>query len=191
SNSFCQNGPMTSHPSADASAVRSESTGVVRGVAWKAVAAYLAIAFGLAWSIEGVALARGMRLATPTIRSTALLASVMFTSAIAAWVVRLVTREGFQSAGLRFGPWRPYLAVWIGVPLLVAAIYGLAIAAGGRFDPTVSQLMAQIHDAARGRVIPKLPPPPVLAAAVFAQSLTLGVLITSLFTFGEEFGWTG
>src|SRR5262249_294080 len=51
--------------------------------------------------------------------------------------------------------------------------------------------MAQIHDAARGRAFPKLPPPPVLAAAVFAQSLTLGVLITSLFTFGEEFGWWG
>jgi hypothetical protein len=31
----------------------------------------------------------------------------------------------------------------------------------------------------------------VLSAAILAQSLTLGVLVTSVFAFGEEFGWTG
>jgi hypothetical protein len=31
----------------------------------------------------------------------------------------------------------------------------------------------------------------VLSAVIFAQALTLGVLVTSVFTFGEEFGWTG
>src|SRR6185369_3706733 len=32
---------------------------------------------------------------------------------------------------------------------------------------------------------------PVLSLAMLAQGLTLGVLITTLFAFGEEFGWTG
>jgi hypothetical protein len=52
----------------------------------------------------------------------------MFAPAIAAFIVRrFITHEGFATAGLRRGPWRPYLAVWIGVPLLIAGIYGLTL----------------------------------------------------------------
>jgi len=154
---------------------------------------YVALAFGLAWTAEGIALERGARFTSLTLGTTMLLASIMFTPAIAAYIVRrFITREGFATAGLRRGPWRPYLVVWIGVPVMVAAIYAITIAVGwGRFDPTLSSLMARIDEAAGGREIPRLPSPQVLGAAIFAQSLTLGVLITSLFTFGEEFGWTG
>ena len=162
-------------------------------VQWRGVLAYLALAFGLAWTVEFVALARGVRFTSLTLKTTALLASVMFTPAIAAYIVRrFITREGFTTAGLRRGPWRPYFVVWIGVPLLVVAIYAVTVLLGlGRFDPTLSQLTARMEEMARGRPIPQLPPPPVLSAVMFAQSLTLGVLITSVFTFGEEFGWTG
>jgi len=162
-------------------------------VEWRGVGAFLALAYGLAWTLEGVALARGVRFTSLTLGTTALLAAVMLTPAIAAFIVRrFITREGFATAGLRRGPWRPYVAVWIGVPLVVVGIYALTILVGlGRFDPTLAPLFARIHEAAQGRTIPHLPPPPVLAAAIFAQSLTFGVLITSVFTFGEEFGWTG
>jgi hypothetical protein len=117
----------------------------------------------------------------------------MFTPAIAAYIVRrFITREGFATAGLRLGPWRPYLRIWLGVPLLVAGIYALTIFMGlGRFDPTLSTLMARMREVAHGQPLPHLPPLPVLSAAIFAQALMLGVLITSVFTFGEEFGWTG
>jgi len=157
------------------------------------VRAFLALAFGLAWTIEGVALARGVRFTSLTVKSAAILASVMFTPAIAAFIVRrFITHEGFATAGLRRGPWRPYLWVWIGVPVLVAGICGLTILIGmGRFDPTVSTLTLRMQEAARGRPLPHLPSPLVLSAVIFAQSLTLGVLVTSVFTFGEEFGWTG
>lgn len=162
-------------------------------VDWHGVRAYLALAYGLAWILEGVALARGVRFTSLTIGTTALLASVMFTPAIAAFIVRrFITREGFATAGLRRGPWRPYLVVWIGVPLLVAGIYALTVLVGlGRFDPTLSQLTARMLEMARGQPLPHLPPPPVFSAVILAQALTLGVLITSVFTFGEEFGWTG
>lgn len=162
-------------------------------IQWRGVWAYLAIAFGLAWTVELVALARGVRFTSFTPMSAALLALVMFTPAIAAYIVRrFIAGEGFATAGLRRGPWRPYLLVWIGVPLLVAAIYAVTVLLGlGRFDPTLSQLTARMEEVARGRPIPHLPSPAVLSAAMFAQSLTLGVLITSVFTFGEEFGWTG
>lgn len=162
-------------------------------VDWRAVRAFLALAFGLAWTIEGVALARGVRFTSLTVKSTALLASVMFTPAIAAFIVRrFITHEGFATAGLRRGPWRPYLWVWIGVPVLVAGICGLTILIGmGRFDPTVSTLTLRMQEAARGQPLPHLPSPLVLSAVIFAQSFTLGVLVASVFTFGEEFGWTG
>lgn len=162
-------------------------------VDWRAVGIFVALAFGLAWTPEGIALACGVRFASLTVKSTALLAFVMFTPAIAAFIVRrFITREGFATAGLRRGPWRPYLWVWAGVPLLVAGIYALTILIGlGQFDPTLSTLTARMQEMAHGQPLPHLPPPPVLAAAMFAQSLTLGVLVTSVFTFGEEFGWTG
>lgn len=38
-----------------------------------------------------------------------------------------------------------------------------------------------MEEVARGRPIPHLPSPAMLSAAMFAQSLTLGVLITSFF----------
>jgi hypothetical protein len=162
-------------------------------VDWRAVRTFLALAFGLAWTAEGVALACGMRFTSLTPGSTALLASVMLTPAIAAFIVRrFITCEGFATAGLRRGPWHPYLLVWIGVPLLIAGIYALTILLGlGRFDPTLATLTARMREMAHGRPLPHLPTPLVLSAAIFAQSLTLGVLLTSVFTFGEEFGWTG
>jgi len=165
----------------------------VSPVDWRAVGAYLALACGLAWIVEGIALARGVRFTSPTPGVTLLLAAIMLTPAIAAFLVRrFITCEGFATAGLRRGPWRPYLVVWIGVPLLVVSVYGLTLLLGlGRFDPTLAQLTARMEELARGQPLPQLPPPAVLSAAIFAQSLTLGVLVTSIFTFGEEFGWTG
>ena len=162
-------------------------------IAWRGIGAYLAIAFGLAWTAEIWALSRGVRFKSLTPGTTLLLASVMFTPAIAAFVARrFITREGFADAGLRRGPWRPYLMTWLGVPVLVAGIYGLTLLLGlGHFDPDLGQLMVRIHEAARGRPLPSLPPPRLLAAAILAQSLTFGVVITTIFTFGEEFGWTG
>jgi hypothetical protein len=154
----------------------------------RGVVAYLALAFGLAWVPELAALARGVRVAPPTPGGTALLALVMFAPGASAFLVRrFVTREGFADAGLRVGPRRLYLAAWLGVPLLVAAVYGLTAALGlGTVDPTLAAAAAAVA-AAGGEA----PPPPVLAFALLGQSLTVGVLVTAVATFGEEFGWTG
>lgn len=163
------------------------------GVEWRGVLWYLALAFGLAWLLEGTALASGVRFESLTAASTGLLATAMLTPALSAFVVRrFVTREGFANAGLRRGPLRPYLAIWLGMPALVAAICAVTVLIGlGRFDPELTTLFGRIHEAARGAPIPRLPPPPLLALAMFAQSLTLGATLTTLFAFGEEFGWTG
>ena len=86
-----------------------ERGATISPVDWRAVGAYVALACGLAWTAEGIALARGVRFTSLTLGATALLAVVMVTPAIAAFIVRrFITREGFATAGLRFGPRRPY-----------------------------------------------------------------------------------
>ena len=161
-------------------------------VYWRPVAYYVALAFGLAWLIEGVALARGITFAPLTARGVLVLASAMFTPAIAALVVRLTTNEGFASAGLRIGPRKLYLAVWCAVPALAVLIYGITIALGlGTFDPSLSKLMELMRAYSNGRPLPHLPPLRILASLMYLQSVTLGLLITTVATFGEEFGWTG
>ena len=172
---------------------RSINQDIPARVPWREVAAFLGLAFGLAWVPEFVALARGVRFGSLSIGSTALLAAIMIAPALAATLTRrFITKEGFATAGLRWGPWRPYFLIWVSMPFFVAAIYLLTVAFGlGQFDPTLSQLFARIHEVAAGRPIPNLPPPMVLAAAIFAQSMTIGALVTPVFTFGEEFGWSG
>ncbi|MDQ0466616.1 hypothetical protein QO010_004412 [Caulobacter ginsengisoli] len=156
-------------------------------VAWGRVAWFVVLAFGLAWTAEFWGIAQGMKFDSLDIKATLLLGGVMFTPALAGLIMRLAGREGFATAGLRFGPWRYYLAVWLGAPLLIVAIYGATLALGlGRLDPTLSGLMARIQ--AMGGVAP---PAHLLGPAILAQTLTIGLLITSVATFGEEFGWTG
>ena len=161
-------------------------------VEWRYVAYYVALAFGLAWLIEGIAIARGITFATLTVRGVLVLASAMFTPAIAALVVRLTTKEGFASAGLRIGPWKLYLAVWCAVAALAVLIYGITIALGlGTLDPSLSKLTELMRANSNGRPLPHLPPLGVLASVMYLQSVTVGLLITTVATFGEEFGWTG
>ncbi len=158
----------------------------------RGVAAFLAITFGLTWAVEIGALLSGLRFDTLTPAAIAILTGVMFIPALAAFVVRrFITREGFASAGLRLGPWRPYLAVWLGVPLLFALIYGVTLALGlPDFDPTAQTAIEQLQ-ALAGPDAPAPPPTPVLLGGALLASLTFGVLLTSIATFGEEFGWTG
>jgi membrane protease YdiL (CAAX protease family) len=161
-------------------------------VEWRAVGTYVALAYTIAWLVEGIALANGVRFAHLTIGATALLASVMFTPALAALIVRALRKEGFASAGLRFGPLRLYAAVWLGVPLLAGLIYAITIACGlGTFDPSVSRLTELLRTYSGGRPLPALPPMRVLALLMFLQSISLGLIITTIATFGEELGWTG
>jgi membrane protease YdiL (CAAX protease family) len=154
----------------------------------RGIGAYLLLAFGLAWIPETLALARGTRFAAPGAGALGLLVTVMFAPGLAAcFVRRFVTREGFADSGLRVGPRRAYLAAGLGVPLLAALVYALTVALGfGTVDPTLARGSAALVGAG---VAP--PPAPVLGAVLLAQSLTIGVLVTAVATFGEELGWTG
>ena len=159
-------------------------------VHWHGIASYLALCFGLTWSIEIAALAHGIRFATLTISTTILLSLVMFIPAVSALIVRRwITREGFASAGLQFGALRPYLLIWIGVPCLFIVIFALTCAFGlGVFSTDPSAFLKTLPPMPPGK---HLPSHSALLAYAGLVSLVAGPLINSIATFGEEFGWTG
>jgi uncharacterized membrane protein YhaH (DUF805 family) len=170
-------------------AVSTQSTAPA-SVNWRGIAWFLAICLGLTWSIEITALARGIRFAVLTIATTILVALVMLIPAISALIVRRwITREGFASANLRIGPLKPYLYVLLGVPCLLLVIYALTCAFRlGVFSTDPSVFLKSLPPLPPGK---RLPPAPVLLASVGFMSLVSGPFLNLIFTFGEEFGWTG
>jgi hypothetical protein len=159
-------------------------------VNWRGIAWFLTLCFGLTWSIEITALARGIRFATLTMGTTILLASIMWIPAASAFIVRRwITREGFASASLRFGPWNPYLYVLLGVPCLFLVIYALTCALGlGTFTTDPAVFLKSLPPLPPGK---KIPSPSMLFATLGFVSLIGGPFLNLIGTFGEEFGWTG
>ena len=157
-------------------------------VDWRTVVQFVALCFGLTWGVEGFALAMGVTLDSSW--GTALMAGVMFLPAISAFIVlRSKTGSGKITELWRLGPWRAYVAVWFGVPLVVAIIYALSWQLGlAEFEATADSILKHLPALPAGK---QLPPTPILLLAVALSSLTIGVLVTSVFTFGEEYGWTG
>lgn len=157
---------------------------------WRGVVAYVALVLGATWTIEIAALASGMRFGGASAGPIALMAGMMFLPALSAYVVRrYVTREGFATAGLRLGPRRYYVAIWAGVPMLFVAIAALTVGLGfGHLDLTGREALAQLR-----ALVPvgRLPSARRMEISVLIITLTWGLAVNMVATFGEEFGWTG
>ena len=162
----------------------------LKALDWRGIRLFLGLCFGLTWTMEISALTYGTRFDALTPATVALLGLIMLIPAGSAFsVLRWLTREGFASAGLRLGPWQPYVFVWLGVPCLFGVIYILTAVLGlGVFSTDLSLFLRELPPLPPGK---HLPLTPVLLCTLGFASLTVGLLITSLFTFGEEFGWTG
>ena len=159
----------------------------LKALDWRGIRLFLGLCFGLTWTMEISALTYGTRFDALTPATVALLGLIMLIPAGSAFsVLRWLTREGFASAGLRLGPWQPYVFVWLGVPCLFGVIYILtAVLRLGVFSMDISLFLPKLPPLPPRQ---HLPPTPVLLGTFGFASLTVGLLITSLFTFGEEFG---
>ncbi len=93
----------------------------------KGIFSFLIITFTLTYAIEGALVASGFRFsAVPAMTAQFIVAGVMWVPALATVItVKFVTSEGFGITNFRFGPWRPYLAAAVLMPLVFAVIYGL------------------------------------------------------------------
>jgi membrane protease YdiL (CAAX protease family) len=153
-----------------------------RGLAW-----YLGLTFGIVWLMEGWLWTQG-GLANPIAQFV--LMAVMLVPAVSAFIVRrFVTGEGFADAGLRLGRKRYYLWAWLLFPILFALAGVLTVLLGqARFDPAMSELLTSFKLLAPDAEIPAVE---ALFPLMLLQGMTINTLITSIFTFGEEFGWRG
>lgn len=160
------------------------------GVDWRGLAAFVLLTFLLTWPIEIIAIVQGVRFGHDP-RAFWLLVAVLLVPAFCAWIVRAsFAKEGFRSAGLRFGPWPYYALAWLAVPWIFAVVYAISVAAGvARFDPSLSAARAVLAQAAAPGHLP--PDVSTYLALTLGTSLSVAILINMIFTFGEEFGWTG
>jgi len=159
----------------------------------KGIFSFLAITFGVTYAIEGGLIASGFRITRlPPLYGQLIIMAVMWVPALATVLtVRLVTREGFAIANLRLGPWKPYLASGLLVPLCFVLIYGLTWLLGlNRPDWKLAQFLAMIRSAPGARLT-AVPSPGLVLPALFGATLVFSPLLNGLFGFGEELGWRG
>lgn len=155
------------------------------------VLAFLIVTFGLTWAVELGMLAKGVSLTgQPSPAPQIIVALIMFIPGLSAFIVRkFITREGFGDAGLRFGRRSYYLIAWLLPVILSVVTISVAVALRqAQFDFSLSQLMEIMAERAPEK---PLPSPGSLLFTIFVSSMTMAVIVNSIFTFGEEFGWRG
>lgn len=165
--------------------------GAATAPAWRGVAVFLAVAFGLPWPAQ-IGLSLALRDAAGGLAALGGALPVaapflMWPPAVGAFVVRRWIEGGcFGNAGLRWSAWRWVALAWFAPALatLLAAALSLPIYP---FDPTFGPLRDLV--ARSGQPLPVSPA--LLVAVQACAALTIAVPINSLFAFGEEFGWCG
>lgn len=162
------------------------------------ISLFLAVAFGFTWAINGVIwatgglvesreLARGIPLAVP------LLVISMFGPAIAVFVTRWLTKEGWENHRARFqGPVWPWVVMCLGPGVLSVA--GVAIYYAvfpEQFDSSMPILAEQLA-LAEEQVGQSVPIPAALLGLIqIAAAFTIAPVINAIPAFGEEYGWRG
>ena len=159
---------------------------------------FLAVAFGFTWSIDLVIWLTGGLVDTPELvggltLALPLLTVSMFGPAIAVFVTRWITKEGWADHRARFrGPVWPWVAMFLG-PSVLAVVGTIAyfLAFGEQFDSSMPLLAEQLAEAeeATGQAVPV--PAELLGIIQIAAAFTIAPLINAIPAFGEEFGWRG
>ncbi|GGA74715.1 abortive infection protein [Pseudoclavibacter endophyticus] len=175
-------------------------------VPWRAVIAFVAIAVIAGWAVcLPLWFAGGLEAVDP-IMMQLLLIALMFTPTLAALVVVFLIQRPKRPVsllGLRVRPIGRTILItaiaWVAPPLLVVGGVLLASAIGAAPIDLTLEAFRQSYVAnlaALGQpdeVVAQVEalPAGVLAATMLGQTLTLGVLLSSLPAFGEELGWRG
>lgn len=152
-----------------------------KGLAW-----FLILTFGLTIGLAVFLKSGGHTLASETLDPvvTFSLAGAMFIPAIVSVFVRLVTKEGFKDAGLKWGKWKYYGQTWLVISLIYIAVFGITAIFIRRPDLTL-----ELFTDKYGLTLP-LPAYQMIAVVTFS-TLFLAPIINMIPSFGEELGWRG
>lgn len=157
----------------------------------KGIATYLVLTFVVTYAIDLALIATGFRVTeVPALAGQLVVAATMWVPAVAALLtLRFVTHEGLDTALVRVGPLRPYLAVAIIVPLVFVLIFLLTWALGlGEPDWALTEFLSSMESL--GADAPAVEVPVVLLG-LLAGTLIFTPFVNSVFGFGEELGWRG
>jgi membrane protease YdiL (CAAX protease family) len=158
----------------------------------KGIFSFLGITFAITYAIEGALILRGFRI-VPGIASLGqyVIMAVMWVPALATVLtVKLVTREGFAVANVRFGGWRPYVTSGLVLPACFILIYALTWILGLGYPDWSLGYFQKIAAAGKG-MPPALPSPTIVWPALFFATLVFAPILNGVFGFGEELGWRG
>jgi membrane protease YdiL (CAAX protease family) len=110
---------------------------------------------------------------------------LMYTPALGSIVARIAGREGIHDISFRWGGWagtRASLAAWL-LPVAVGlAAYGLAWATG---------LVEFAPPAVSGSRLQSIANPSLRFLLTIPLALTIGMVLSCVYAFGEELGWRG
>jgi len=152
-----------------------------RGIVW-----FLALAFGVAWALWGVAYLQG-GLHNPAV-FLVLSAIAMWSPGLAAIAcARLLAPLDRQELGWRWGKLPAYLWAYPAILWALAASTGLSLLLGlQRINWALQELRSQLQVAP-----PPFDNPAIALSASAAFALLLGGIINLPFALGEELGWRG
>jgi membrane protease YdiL (CAAX protease family) len=159
---------------------------------------FLAVAFGFTWSIDLIIWLTGGLVDSPEIVSGLtlafpLLTLSMFGPAIAVFVTRWVTKEGWEQHRARFhGPAWAWVAMLLGPSILViGGTVAYFLVFPDQFDASMPVIAEQLAEAEEttGQAVPI--PAELLGIIQIAAAFTIAPLINAIPAFGEEFGWRG
>ncbi|MEW5801223.1 MAG: CPBP family intramembrane glutamic endopeptidase [bacterium] len=158
----------------------------------KGIISFLCITFGLTYAIEVGLILGGFRISDPLAGwQQYTIAGLMWVPTLATVItVRFITCEEFESAWLKLGSWKPYLASGVIVPLCFGLVYGLTWLLGlGQPDLALQRL----HDLMRSSgTAPSAAPISMMnVPGLFVMALIFTPFVNSLLAFGEECGWRG
>jgi hypothetical protein len=158
----------------------------------KPVLFFLAFTFVVTYAIEFSLILAGFRIkGIPQIFGQYIVAAVMWVPALGAFLtVKFISKEPMSVLRLRLGKLKPYILLWIEIPLLVALIYFLSWKLGFvKLDFEMKDFMNLLHSYGMKTELPF--PPIYMALILFFVSIFISPWMNSFFGLGEEIGWRG
>lgn len=151
----------------------------------KSLFSYLIITFGLTAIVVWLMVVLQLRTIAGALGAQLMLLGAMFVPALATFITRqFITREGWASAGLKWGSWKNYLNVWLTIPFLFICIFIISHILGAQPDWTLQKFVSEFN-----LTLPL--PAPAMIILVFAVTLLVSPWINAIAGLGEEIGWRG
>lgn len=162
----------------------------------KKVSIFLALAFGLSWSVVGLFYALGGRLNQPLALPVLIL--YMWCPAISAIIVRkFISKEPLRGLGIYFKPDKWWLIAWLLPPAIAFLTLGISLLIPGiKFTPDMAGMFERYKNILSPDQIKQmkdslktLPVHPFWL--ILIQGLIAGLTVNAIAAFGEELGWRG